>query len=203
MSESNFTKKGIAEEAVSLLMNFKGVLSAKSLEVDDKKELLLAEERSEKKVVFGICRPYNEGVREVLKRDISIAIVIDTSEFIYPHEPQMKILYRDLVVGEEIYDRRKAEELRKSKNNVFLWSNFVIYNDKLASIRNRDEMRLVYLPRSFPELEGMMNGISDCIFAEPSVEGDAVTKKLLAFSSKDPVVGSCLVGFNLLKRSNI
>ncbi|MGQ9515209.1 MAG: hypothetical protein ACUVTL_09240, partial [Thermoproteota archaeon] len=197
-------KELITKKAVSLLLNIKGVLYAKPLKRDEVEELLKAEEFSEKKVVFGMCRTYNKGVRLALERDVSIAVVINTSEFIYPHEPQMRILYNDLVIGEEIYDKRKVEELKKSRSNVFLWNNFVIYNNRLASIvKRRDEMRLTYLPRSFPELMNIMEGIEDCIFAEPSMEGDAVIKKLLSFSSKDPVVGSCVVGFNISKRSNI
>ncbi|MEM2884766.1 MAG: hypothetical protein QXF24_01595, partial [Thermoproteota archaeon] len=122
-------KKSAAEKAATLLLGFKGVLRAKPLEEGEKEELLSAEERSEKKVAFGMCRPYNEGVRLALCRDVSIAVVVDTSEFVYPHEPHMRILFRGSVVGEDIYDKEKAEELKKSKNNVFLWDNFVVYND--------------------------------------------------------------------------
>jgi len=194
----------VIAKVLGSLMGMKGVLSVKMLGECEKAELLSAESKSEERVVLGMCRSYNRGIREALERDASIAIVINSSEFLYPHEPHMHMLYKDEVVGEEVYDERKASELRGSRNNVFLWSNFVVYQDRLPRDRKgREEMRITYLPRSFPEL-AEIGRVEDGVFAEPSMDGDLTVKRMLNFHSTDPVVGTCLVGFNIRpQRSNI
>jgi len=186
------------------LMGMRGVLSAKALGEGERADLLSAESKSEERVVLGMCRSFNRGVREALERDASIAIVINSSEFLYPHEPHMRLLHNDEVVGEEVYDERRASELRGSRNNVFLWKNFVVYQDRLPRDRKaRGEMRITYLPRPFPEL-AKIGRVEDGVFAEPSMDGDLAVKRMLGFTSTDPVVGTCLVGFNIgPQRSNI
>ena len=191
-------------EVLGSLVLMRGVLSAKALGEGEKADLLLAESKSEERIVLGMCRSFKKGVREALERDASIAIVIDSSEFLYPHEPHMRLLYNDEIVGEEVYDERKASELRGSRNNVFLWKNFVVYQDRLPRDRKaRGEMRITYLPRPFPEL-AEMGRVEDGVFAEPSMDGDLTVKRMLGFTSTDPVFGTCLVGFNIgPQRSNI
>jgi len=197
-NEENGERKEVIANALSFLMRTRGVLLAKELEEDEREQLLSAEAKSEEKVILGMCRSCNMGVREALKRDASIVIVINSSEFIYPHEPHMRMLCDGEVVGEEIYDEGKAAELRKSRSNaLFLWDNFVVYRDKLPRDRKgREEMRLTYLPRPFPELMSIKH-IEDSVFAEPSMEGDTSVKRILKFSSMDPVIGTCVVGFNI------
>jgi len=195
--DGNGGREEVIAKVLGSLMRMKGVLSARTLGEGEKVELLSAESKSEERVVLGMCRSYNRGVREALERDASIAIVINSSEFVYPHEPHMRMLYKDEVVGEEVYDERKASELRGSRNNVFLWSNFVVYRDRLPRDRKgREEMRITYLPRPFPEL-AKIGRVEDGVFAEPSMDGDMTVKRLLSFTSTDPVVGTCLVGFNI------
>jgi hypothetical protein len=197
-------RNAITAKALILLMGIRGVLLAKPLDKDGREQLLLAEAKSEERVVLGMCLSYNKGVREALGRDISIAIVINSSEFIYPHEPHMRMLYNDEVVGEEVYDDKRAAELRSSRNNTFLWDNFVVYRDRLPRDRaGREKMCITYLPRKFPELMEI-EGIHNSVFAEPSMDGDMAVKNLLSFTSTDPVMGTCVVGFNIKRElSNI
>jgi len=197
MSDRDVGREEVITRVLNSLIGMKGVLSARILREGEKGELLSAESKSEERVVLGMCRSYNRGIREALGRDASIAIVINSSEFVYPHEPHMRLLYKDEIVGEEVYDEKRASELRGSRNNVFLWSNFVVYQDRLPRDRKgREEMRITYLPRPFPEL-AEIGRVEDGVFAEPSMDGDLAVKRMLNFSSTDPVVGTCLVGFNI------
>ena len=69
----------VIAKVLGSLMRMKGVLSAKTLGEGEKAELLSAESKSEERVVLGMCRSYNRGIREALERDASIAIVINSS----------------------------------------------------------------------------------------------------------------------------
>jgi hypothetical protein len=202
--EESGKREEVIANALGLLMRTRGVLLAKELGDEEREQLLSAEMMSEERVILGMCRSHNMGVREALRRDVSVAIVINSSEFIYPHEPHMQMLYNGEVVGEEVYDQDKAIKLRGSRGNVlFLWDNFAVYRDRLPRDRKgREEMRLTYLPRPFPELRGIER-IEDSVFAEPSMEGDMSVKRILNYSSTDPVIGTCVVGFNIAgRRSN-
>jgi len=143
-----------------------------------------------------MCKTINEGVREALDREYTVAMVIDSSEFMYPYHPHMEIRYRDRIIGEEV-SREKAAELKRKKNNIFLGDTFVIYFDRIPREPGaREEMRLYYLARPFEILRDFTM-ITDCVLGVPSPGGDAEVKELLDVRLKRPEIGTCLVGYNV------
>ncbi len=176
-----------------------GVLTVKLLSEDEKKKLLETEAQAEDRVIFGLCKSLNEGVREALNRSFTVAAVIQTSDFAYPHHPYMKVVYGDVVVGEEAYGEERLAELQKSRDNFFLWDNFVLYRSKLPRdpLAKRG-MKMVYVARPFQYLH-RLSYVADDVFGVPSVEGDSFLKSLLNTASTDPTVGTCLIGFNVRK----
>jgi len=183
------------DEALKAIRGVKGVVKVKALTARERKLVLESEMQAEQKIVLGMGKSVNEGVREALNRDFIAAMVIQSSEFVYPHEPSMMMLCEDQVIGEGVYDKEQLEKLKGSKNCFFLWENFVLYRDKLPrDPAKRDKIRVVYRARSFSGLEALP--FKECVLGIPSMDGDAAVKKILKFGEKNPVYGTCLVGFN-------
>ena len=188
------------ETVLRTLRECRGVMVIKVLSEREKQQIFDVESKAEDKIVFGMCKSLNKGVREALQKDFTVAMVIQTSDFEYPHHPYMVMASGDEVVGELLDDAKKIEELRKSPTNLFLWENFVVYMRKLP--RNpveRNEMRVVYLPRKPIQIQGLPY-VEESVFGTPSPEGDSAIKKMLAIQSEESVVGTCLVGFNIKKQ---
>jgi len=185
------------EVVLETLRQYKGVRRLRLLSGKEKRGLRDVEAEVERRVVFGMCPSLNLGVRATLKRPFTAAMVIQTSDFPYPHHPHMRIMLEKLVVGEQIADKGEIAELRKSPENMFLWENFVVYRSRLPrEPKGRSRLRLVYLPRPFPALGGL-KGVRDEVLGVPSPEGDQYIKSLLGEVSTEPTLGTSLIGFAL------
>jgi len=194
------TKNAQLERVLRTLRECRGVIAVKVLSEEEKKEILDVESRVEEKIVFGMCSSLNRGVREALQREFTVAIVIQTSEFQYPHHPHMRMTCGDQVVGELVRDEEKIKELRRDPSNIFLWENFVVYIKKISrDPKERSKMRIEYLPRAPLQLQGLPY-IENSVFGTPSTDGDALIKRMLDIRSKEPVLGTCLVGFDVKKQ---
>ena len=185
-------------EVEDRLRNVEGVLALKRLFEDERREILEAESKAEDRVIMGMCKPLNLGLRESLKKRFAFALVIDTSKFRYPHHPHMKLVYGDEVVGEQILDEVKINELKKNPRNIFLWSNFVLYYDKTPKKpEDKRKMRFLFLPREADLLNGLER-VKNVVIGVPSPEVDTLIKKILGFESLKVEVGTCVVGFDVV-----
>ncbi len=184
-------------EVLRTLRECRGVIAIKVLSEEEKREILDVETMVEEKIAFGMCRSLNKGLREALEREFTVAVVIQTSEFRYPHHPYMVMVLGDEVMGELVNNKQKIGELRKDPYNLFLWENFVVYMKRLPrNPKERKEMRIVYLPRKPTQLQELPS-VTDSVFGVPSPEGDTLIKRMLAIGSEESIVGTCLVGFNI------
>ena len=146
-----------------------------------------------------MCKTINLGIREAINRDYTVALVIDTSIYEYPHHPSMVMVYDDKIVGEEIKDLKKIDELKKIRTNFFLWDKFVIYTLRLPKGKEaRQRLRLIYNPRGVSQFD-IIGCVKEGIFGTPSSEGDILVKNLLDYISKDSILGTCLIGFDVNK----
>jgi len=180
---------------VEALEALKGVMRVRLLEPEEKDEIIEIEMKEEEKVVWGLCRSFNEGVREALGREKTAAMVIDSSSFQYPYHPHMKIRYRDRVLGEEVSEEEIAE-LKEKRPNFFIGDDFVLYLDRFPRHpKRREEVRLYYLARPF-KIEECNSKVEDCILGVPSAAGDKKMKELLNVETIEPEIGTCLVGYN-------
>lgn len=163
----------------------------------EKQRLLEVEAEVEDRVVFGMCPSLNEGVREAVTRPFTAGMVIDTSQFPYPHHPHMCIMSGESIVGEQILDKARLSQLRGSRDNIFLWENFVVYRNRLPrDMEGRKRLRLLYLARPFPVVQGLP-AVRKEVLGVPSAEGDRFLKDLLQEMSTEIVLGTSLVGFYL------
>jgi len=187
------------ELILKTLRDCRGVKTLKVLTADEKKKILEVEEKAEERVAYGMCKTLNQGIKEALNRDYTVAIIMDTSIFKYPHHPYILMVYDDTIVGEQVKDLKRIEELKRDRANFFLWDTFVIYNQRLPKEREeRQKLRIIYPPREALQLEGI-NCVIKGTFGTPSSEGDILLKKLFLFDSSNSMIGTGLIGFDIKK----
>ena len=188
---------GLLEQVLRTLRECRGVLVARLLSTEEKRQLLALESAVEEKIVFAMCRSRNDGVRAALHLEYTVALVIQSDLFPYPHHPHISMECDDQVVGELITDAAQLEILKTSRHNFFLWDNFVIYMQRLPTDpAARRRLRIVYPPREALQIRDLPS-VTRTAFGTPSTEGDAWIKRLLAVPGDDGAIGTCLVGFTL------
>lgn len=193
------TKNGQLERVIRTLRECCGVIAVRLLSEEEKQMVLDLEKNVEEKIVFGMCKSLNEGMRAALQMEFTVAMVIQSSKFPYPHHPHVSMRCDDQVIGELITDEGELEELRKNRHNFFLWENFVVYVRRLPKDpAGRRKLRIIYPPREAIQLQGL-HSVKCSVFGTPSTEGDVLIKRLLDVSSEEGAVGTCLVGFTLAR----
>lgn len=182
---------------LDILSHDEGVIITRLLSKEEKHRILNKEREAENRILFGMCKSLNEGVREAIDSEYTVALIINTSVFRYPHHPHMSIMWKDQIVGEQVNNDEKITELKKDRFNFFLWDTFVIYMKKLPKApKDRDQIRFVYRRRVPLQLKGIPN-VSNPVFGTPSTESDLLIKDMLHIEAKDAVIGTCLIGFDL------
>ena len=186
---------------LDILSHDEGVIITRLLSKEEKHRILNKEREAENRILFGMCKSLNEGVREAIDSEYTVALIINTSVFRYPHHPHMSIMWKDQIVGEQVNNDEKITELKKDRFNFFLWDTFVIYMKKLPkALKDRDQIRFVYRRRVPLQLNGIPN-VSNPVFGTPSTESDLLIKDMLHIEAKDAVIGTCLIGFDLAQPS--
>ena len=193
------TKNDQLECVMRTLRECCGVIAARLLSEEEKQMVLDLEKNVEEKIVFGMCKSLNEGMRAALQMEFTVAMVIQSSKFPYPHHPHVSMKCDDQVIGELITDVGTLEELKKNSHNFFLWENFVVYVKRLPkNPSGRSKLRFIYSSREAIQLKGLPS-IECSAFGTPSTEGDVLIKRMLDVSSEEGVVGTCLVSFILAR----
>jgi len=175
-----------------VLLSIPGIIDFRYLDKKHFKEILRLETIVEKSAIGIRC--FNEGLREVLKRQIVLAIA-HLPNLRHPPEPIILWKAGEEIVGEEVWEEEKIERLKKDSNVIFLGKNFILYRDKLIRLRKAESM-LVYPPVRFPELE-KIELIKDLVSITVSTPADIYIKKKMGWNVNDPKIGTVLIGFNI------
>ncbi|MBS7612034.1 hypothetical protein KEJ27_07530 [Candidatus Bathyarchaeota archaeon] len=170
-----------------------GVLTAEVLTQMDK-EILIVLESEEENVDFLGFKRYNEGLKEALNRDFSIALVFRSSLFPMPHNPPVKLLYWDFTVGEMLYGGAPPSYKGRA---VEVFKGFVIYPDLLPrKLSEKIHVKLVYLKRTPQFISGLDDSIEDPVYGEPSPKVHMFILKKLKVSAAFSDIATGIVGFN-------
>jgi hypothetical protein len=175
-----------------VLLTIPGIMDVRYLDKKHFKEILRLETIVEKSAIGIRC--FNEGLREVLKRQIVLAIA-HLPNLRHPPEPIILWKAGEEIVGEEVWEDEKIERLKKDSNVIFLGKNFILYRDKLIRLRKAESM-LVYPPVRFPELE-KIELIKDLVSITVSTPVDIYIKKKMGWNVNDSKIGTVLIGFNI------
>ncbi|MEM3383235.1 MAG: hypothetical protein QXL52_00820 [Nitrososphaerales archaeon] len=181
----------IFEKVELVLKSIKGTIDVKILLNDHRSNILELEEAFEKETLTQSRRFYNEGIREVLNRQVVI-VLLHNKDFRHPPEPLVKWKMGGVDIGEEVWKAEVLDELKNRKDALLVGNTFVIYKNRLKSSPLVDFV-ILFPALSFPELEGLYE-IKDVVSASPSVPTDIYIKNVMGWDSK---LGVILIGFNL------
>ena len=188
--------KQIVKEVVNAIKNFKGVHQVIVLKEEDKKKVLELEMSVEQKVLMGLGRGDNQGVKISLEREITIAFVTDI-DYAWPPGPNVILVCNGNVVGYEVSDPKTLEELKKRKD-ALLMGNFVMFKDMVSKhLHATKEPPFVIFPvKSCPDVE-KISKVHEVVQGSPSPPiCDYLMRKMKA-NFKDKQLGIALLGFNI------
>jgi hypothetical protein len=183
----------IIEAVEAALADTPGILDTKWLGETERQGVQKLEEALEKegRGLAGACR--NQGVMEVLGRR-QVCAVLNNNEFRHASEPALAWVAGDLIIGEEVCDRKKIEALLESGKVKLMGTNFVIYFDRLREARGH-QPSFVVRGLAFPEIEGVP-GVRGVISASPAKAADLFLKERYNWNAAVSDRGTILIGFD-------
>lgn len=195
-------RERVITKVKEILSSIKGVRVICELNEEERREVLEIERKAEEKAADGFLRCYNAGIRAVLDKEVVLAVLHDEN---YQYPPEViELLYGGEVIGEEIRDKEKLEELRNRRDVLILGETFVIYKNRLPTeYRRRAVSGEIYIfipPMSVKELRDVeeIYGVTEGM---PSTPADCYLKEILRSKGVDvshPRLGVALVGFNII-----
>lgn len=174
-----------------ILSGIKGLREASVLPLEHRPKIIESELVHNRKHSLSF---HNEGMQEVLKRQVVVA-VMHTPQLRPPPKPTVVLITQNNeVVGEEVHDPEKLKSLQAQRETMLLGRNFVIYTTRLRRVLGK-RAKFVMPPLPFPEVQGV-GGIKNVVSASPSPETDTLLRHLMGWRTTDPAVGTLLIGYN-------
>ena len=181
----------LVERALEIVGKLDGVLDVQKLSDTNKKTLLKLESARNGDIIPVI----NEGLKECLKRDVSI-VFFKNSHFRLPSVPTV-LLVTDggEVLGQEVLTMEDKLKFEDRDDAIFISPDFVIFKPERKVLRHEPQKQFFLLPPvPFPELDGV-DGIRDVVSCSPSTNGDSYLKKEYGHPD-DPKIATIIVGFS-------
>ena len=180
------------DKAITIVLkNVKGIVKAVPFLSDDRSKMLDIEQEAEKSAFMGLGNVINAGVREVLACKF-IYVALTNMDFDWGYQPSLVMKKGQELVGEEVRDKKRLEELSNRKDVWFMHQNFVIYKDKVSF--PKDLMKKV-CHFEIPVLQAFEN--HPIIYANPSTLGDTFIKKQYFDEINEKGLGTIFVGIDL------
>ena len=182
------------EQIEAALRSTKGISDVKWLDKEDRTKLSEFEYKVHKNEISGLGGFYNEGVQDVLSRKY-ICVVLNNNEFRHATEPSLFWVAGDVVIGEEVTDNARIENLKKKDTVKILRKKFVLHLDRMKKARGHPP---IFVVRGLPffEIEHIL-GIQDVISASPVGSADIYFKTRYGWDTQAKDLGTILIGFNL------
>jgi len=190
-------KESALREVLREISRVKGIIKVKVLGRKEIDEVLRLEQEAEKRVIMGLVRGINLGIREALKREIVVA-ALTTMEFKWPEHGTIQMRYQGEVLGEEVLDPWEMKRLEAEGHWVM--NGFVIYRDVIEKV-GRDKLKDIIVtiaPLPLPQLK--IPRVKDLVVGSPSLPTDLYIKKIIGASQREEGIGSVVIGFNLRAR---
>lgn len=172
----------------------KGVEDTYILNEDDKEKIFELEKKAEGAVLMGMGVGDNQGIKEVLRREVIIAFTTNMN-YVWPEGPNVILMQYGEKVGEDIYDSEKLEECKQCKDMVVM-GNFVIYRSAVPKPKDaKKEPITVVLPaQKCKDLE-CVSSITNVVLASPSTPSDEYIRSVMGL---EPAVGqgTFILGFD-------
>ena len=174
----------------------KGILDVKEFSLSDRDPLLQIEKEAEEKSLLGLGKVVNTGVLRVLNSKV-VLVALTSMEFEWGFHPSLILKKGDEIVGEEVRDPHKIDELQGRPEVWFMHRTFVVYKDKIKFPKDIMEKACHFEIPAIPcEWECVRClGLNDRIyFANPSPPADIFLKGRYFGGQDQRGLGTILLG---------
>jgi hypothetical protein len=186
--------RSTVEKVESVLRTTKGILDVKWIDQEAIKNILELEEEVRQKGLSVSGGYYNEGTIEVLVRKY-VCVALNNTEFRHATVPSLFWMVGDVVIGEEVIDADRLQDLVKKNTVKVLRKNFILHFDRMKASRGQAPVFVIRgLP--FPEIGGIA-GLRDVLSASPIGSADVYLKQQYGWDTNDRSLGTILIGFNI------
>lgn len=187
-------REEIIERVRQRLKEIQGVGETYVLLEEDRENIKELEKKADEMTLMGLGRGDNRGVKEVLKKDVVIPFTT-SMDYVWPSCPNVVLMHHDRVVGEDVDDECKLNELKCCKDNLVI-GNIVIYDkDLLRSIDpKKDPLIVVLPPKTCAEVEELPH-ICNVVLASPSPPTDEYLKQKMGLPQTHGT-GTFILGFD-------
>jgi hypothetical protein len=181
------------QSAIERLLATPGIVSCWVLPDEEREELYQLEANANSHLRLPGIEMVNEGIREVLQRD-HVLMIAHSPELRHPPKPIVLVLNGEEIVGEEIWEQARIENLAHDKNFLLLGKNLALNREALAKAKGKN-LKLVYKGLPFPELDEIP-GLRDVISITVTGLVHTNFSRRAGWNPNDPNIGTVLVGFN-------
>lgn len=186
------------ESVIKRLLSTSGVVACWALPDEDRESLRQLETESNLRLGLPGLDIVNEGIREILGRQ-HVVVISHSSRLRHPPGPIIVITDGERIVGEEIWEPGRLEELSKDRTAILLGKSLVLYRDELTQARGKP-LKLAYRALPFPELEEVP-GVKDVVSVTITVPVHSRFSQKAGWNPDDPNLGTVLIGFNESKQT--
>lgn len=180
-------------QVIRVLQHVKGVEAAQVVQKIHHSKILKKESLMEYHLSNKAAAWRNEGLRDVLKRNV-ITSISHNSGLRHPPGPTVVLISGGIILGEEVWKKDKILEFKKNSGEILIGKNFVLHKDTLKA-RSLRRPIFVFPSLPFPEVE-VVDGVKDVASASLSVSTDIFIKEIMGWSHIDPTLATVLIGFN-------
>lgn len=189
-------KQQLNKDILAVFGNVKGIVDACNVLDSDRRIILDIELEAESKSLMGLGKVINSGVRSVLECEMIYAALTDMN-FDPGKAPALIVRKGDEIVGEEIRDKERIDQLSGRKDVWFLHRNFVFYKDKISFPQDIVQKICVFetpcIPAEWCVLDDHFRGVT-ILSSNPVMPCDVYLKKQYFRGVDSKGLGTILVG---------
>lgn len=186
----------LASQLLAELQQVRGLVAVKPFELADLPEILRIEKEAEEKSLLGLGRVTNTGIQAVACCRL-IYTALTSMDFDWTFHGSLLLKKGDEIVGEEVRDPVRLEQLQGRKDVWFMHRNFVVYKHKLRFpqdiMQKICHFEIPPIPCNWPVVTCLPAGYR-LILANPSTPGDVFLKKKYFQGWDERGLGTILIG---------
>ena len=184
----------IIDNVKNSITQMQGVGNTLLLNEDDREIIRELEKKADEMTLMGLGRGDNKGVKAVLKNDVIFAFTTNMN-FCWPEGPNVILMHDGCVVGQDVDDEAKLEEVKTCKDKLVI-GNIVIYDTsvlKKMDVKN-NPLIVVLPPKPCADVEAV-DEVCNVVLASPSPPSDEYLKEKMGLENLHGT-GTFLLGFD-------
>lgn len=185
---------GIIENVKNCIISMKGVGTTLLLNEEDRGTIRELEKKADEMTLMGLGRGDNKGVKAVLNTDVIFAFTTNM-DFKWPEGPNVILMHDECIVGQDIDDEAKLEEMKNCKDKLVI-GNIVIHDTSiLKKMDGKNDPLIVVLPPKPCEEVEYVDKVCNAVLASPSPPTDEYLKERIGLENIHGT-GTFLLGFD-------